>query len=486
MLRIETFKAASTFFDRNKAALAPYINAALCLWFLVIATLLVQQVALHEMWRDELQAWVIARDSSSIGELFHSLSFEGFPPLWHILLKIVQVFSHNPASMQVTHVAIAILNLFLIWRYVPAPAPIKFILMISYPLSVQYALFSRCYSLIVTFILCALIAADKKRSTIYWLMLGLAGQTTILGICVASGLALHRLMEMPKETLKQWRGVSIFAGLTLFALLVAMPNPDRPHVQYYGQPTVMEFMVKTCSLLAPDYILSLPLFLGFATIAVLIIMALAINLRAIAAFAAMVISFLIIHKFGYPLAPYHLMLIPLGLAFIAIQSSAFRKWWATAACFVLLSTMAVRGAIGIWTIPAIPYSQGHNVAQWIEREGLKDAFWIALPDYTGATIVGFLDRPFYYPQCNCVAMAPHWSQKNKLVMSFDDGLAISENAMRERNISEAWFLVGATPWALPKTIKPPNGIIVTLVSTFTGAQVKDEQYIIYKLNLTDG
>jgi hypothetical protein len=36
----------------------------------------------HEMWRDELQAWLIARDSDSIAQLFfQNLRYEGHPGL---------------------------------------------------------------------------------------------------------------------------------------------------------------------------------------------------------------------------------------------------------------------------------------------------------------------------------------------------------------------------------------------------------------------
>ena len=39
----------------------------------------------HENWRDEAQAWLLARDLS-IPELFEQMSYEGHPCLWHLLL----------------------------------------------------------------------------------------------------------------------------------------------------------------------------------------------------------------------------------------------------------------------------------------------------------------------------------------------------------------------------------------------------------------
>ena len=33
----------------------------------------------HAMWRDELNVWLIVRDSQSLFELFHNIHYEGHP-----------------------------------------------------------------------------------------------------------------------------------------------------------------------------------------------------------------------------------------------------------------------------------------------------------------------------------------------------------------------------------------------------------------------
>ena len=35
----------------------------------------------HEMWCDEIQAWLLARDSANVFELFRNLKYEGHPSL---------------------------------------------------------------------------------------------------------------------------------------------------------------------------------------------------------------------------------------------------------------------------------------------------------------------------------------------------------------------------------------------------------------------
>ena len=41
----------------------------------------------HELWRDETQAWAVARDSGSLFQLLATgIRYEGHPPLWYCLL----------------------------------------------------------------------------------------------------------------------------------------------------------------------------------------------------------------------------------------------------------------------------------------------------------------------------------------------------------------------------------------------------------------
>src|ERR1700677_3760207 len=57
----------------------------------------------HEMWRDELQAWLLARDSHSVFELLKNMRYDGHPPLWHFFLFLITRFTHNPVYMQALH-----------------------------------------------------------------------------------------------------------------------------------------------------------------------------------------------------------------------------------------------------------------------------------------------------------------------------------------------------------------------------------------------
>lgn len=42
-------------------------------------------IIFHEKWRDEAQAWLIARDLDFWG-IIKQMTYEGHPPLWHFIL----------------------------------------------------------------------------------------------------------------------------------------------------------------------------------------------------------------------------------------------------------------------------------------------------------------------------------------------------------------------------------------------------------------
>ena len=73
----------------------------------------------HEMWRDEIQAWLLARDSLSPLELLHNIRYEGHPGLWHLILWPIAQCTGNPIGMQVAHVLIAGASALILLRRAP-------------------------------------------------------------------------------------------------------------------------------------------------------------------------------------------------------------------------------------------------------------------------------------------------------------------------------------------------------------------------------
>jgi len=62
----------------------------------------------HAMWRDELQIFMLAVDSSSPWSLLLKLKYEAHPGLWHLLVWVITRVTSDPMWMQVMHIGLTI------------------------------------------------------------------------------------------------------------------------------------------------------------------------------------------------------------------------------------------------------------------------------------------------------------------------------------------------------------------------------------------
>ncbi len=115
----------------------------------------------HEMWRDEIQAWLLARDSATPWALLHNMRYEGHPGLWHLLLWVPARFTANPAAMQAVHAALATGAVFVLMRFAPFHLVTRLLLAGGYFFAYEWAVISRNYAISV--LLFFLFAALHRR-----------------------------------------------------------------------------------------------------------------------------------------------------------------------------------------------------------------------------------------------------------------------------------------------------------------------------------
>ena len=132
--------------------------------FVAVLTLAFMSVAFfgilnHEMWRDELQAWLIARDSSSISNLFYNVRYERHPALWHLCLYFLNLFTRSPIAMQLFQLVIASATVFLVAKFSPFTKFQKALFAFGYFPFYEYGIISRNYALgvLLVFSCCVLL-----------------------------------------------------------------------------------------------------------------------------------------------------------------------------------------------------------------------------------------------------------------------------------------------------------------------------------------
>ena len=140
----------------------------------------------HEMWRDEIQAWLLARDSASVFELFASLKYEGHPGLWHLFLMPLTRLTASPVVMQAFHLLIAGGTVYLFVRYAPFNRLQKFLFSFGYFPLYEYAVIARNYALgfLLLTLLCVLFKERSQRPMGIGCVLLLLAHTSVYGLIV--------------------------------------------------------------------------------------------------------------------------------------------------------------------------------------------------------------------------------------------------------------------------------------------------------------
>lgn len=218
---------------------APAREAARALWApaLVAWAVPVAYVAWkHEPWFDELQAWLLARDSGFWELQLHRLRYEGTPGLWHALLWVAARLGLPPQSMQWLGFAAALGGVALWLRRAPVPLAVRVLAPFGYYLAYQYAVVARSYCLlpVLAFAAARLWRRGTRGAWPLAGVLALLSLSSTLGVMMAGGLWAALVLEaLRRPEARRARVVRTLAGpsaaLLGLAVLLALqlaPPPD--------------------------------------------------------------------------------------------------------------------------------------------------------------------------------------------------------------------------------------------------------------------
>ena len=176
----------------------------------------------HEMWRDELQTWLIARDSTSLFALMENMSTEEHPALWYIIVYFIEALTGNPFFMQLFTLLIGTAIVFLIFKYAPFNTLQKVLFSFSYFILFEYTIISRGYGIGILLILiyCILYAQRHKYYVQLSVVLFLLANTTIYGTIISANLGLLLIMDYvfrrTKNNVNYIFTIKTFVGLLIF------------------------------------------------------------------------------------------------------------------------------------------------------------------------------------------------------------------------------------------------------------------------------
>jgi hypothetical protein len=191
----------------------------------------------HEIWLDEAQHFLIARDSSSFLDVYYNMRYDGHPRLWNFLLfPIIHFITVNPAGMQVFHLFITTTIIYFFLRYAPFGIIFKILTIFGYYFLFEYNLISRNYALGILFLFnCCFLFRNTEKNLIPICMLIILMCNTHLFYMIASiGIFLALIIDFGlRKRLFTTRffiaGLLFLAGVAC-TLIQIQPPPDNAYV----------------------------------------------------------------------------------------------------------------------------------------------------------------------------------------------------------------------------------------------------------------
>jgi hypothetical protein len=194
-------------------------------------------IAHHELWRDEWQAWMIARDSASIPQLLAELRHEGHPPTWYLILFLLSRFTRSPVAMQLAHLAMATGSIYLLARFAPLPWLHKVLMAFGYFLAYEYTIIARHYALgvLALFAFCALFPTRHRHPVAVFLVLLVLASSSVFGLILSMAAGAMLLVEAvagSRERAVTWLrrppvlmgAAAWLAGLAILTLAIRPPQ----------------------------------------------------------------------------------------------------------------------------------------------------------------------------------------------------------------------------------------------------------------------
>jgi len=187
-----------------------------------VTTLVWMKFYHHELWKDEWQAWFVAKDKNFF-EVLSFLNYEGHPALWYLYLKpftwltdIVPFTEEHILSF--AHLIPAVLVFYIFWKKFEIPVIYKLLLFFSYFLMFEYGVVNRGYILVILCLFSAVYFLQKdNRGALAWSLLLLC-QTEVFGVFMALALAVYLYLTDKKHFAKPLQYTAI--GLLIFVISV--------------------------------------------------------------------------------------------------------------------------------------------------------------------------------------------------------------------------------------------------------------------------
>ncbi len=426
----------------------------------------------HEMWRDELEPWLVGSSSHSLSGFFHNMKMGSNPYIWYLILHFLSRITLNPVIVQVAHGSFAIAAIYLFLRFSPFSLLQKFLFCFGYYVLYEYGIISRGYALTI-FFLFLFCAAYKK----YWnrtiplalVIFFLANATGGFGAILSISLLVFLVSNYYLNRISAGRGKQDikYTGWTaliiLFSVWIAIksiaPPPDSVYAtKWFTEFNFNRFAAVFCRLWSG--FMPIPALSGIHFMNTNIIMPgrdagfenfflvtisfafLAVNTLIFSRKLPVLLFYLCgtcgILLFSYLSGPifainasryngflYIIFLVSFWLLLYLPEKEQVLVFFLTPLAkklkvdtyqneiltfFLMVNVVAC--AIAYWKDFKYPFSNITKTGKYIVSNNLQRYAAAGFVDYTVSPISAYTRKPFYYPDRDTTSTFPVWTRKN--------------------------------------------------------------------------
>jgi len=416
-------------------------------WFIIIIFSVLGLIGIlnHSMWRDELNPWLIVRDSESLGNLIANIHYEGHPVLWYFSLALLRKIADTPVIMQIFHWAITVASVAVFCLYSPFNYRQKLLFAFGFFPFYEYLLISRNYafSLLFIFIFCTVFPSRKTTYFYLAILLGLLANSSAHALLVSFSLSLTLLVEFcidsehRKQYFSQSQKYDLFLSIAiiifsfLFAIYIITPPADSYLHGGLNNGWLIQLdirhLLRSIGRIFGSLLLIIPshkrwLDLIICALIALIIVALTLIKLCVKPFPlffyiignCIIFAFAYLRFLGAPRHYAHFYLIFIAALWLEsyyqdstflinklpIRHNSFKlaHKWHHIAFMLILYVQFIGGVYSFSRDLIIPYSASHQATNYIQKSQLENEFIVASRDANMAALSGYLNRKFYYPE----------------------------------------------------------------------------------------
>ena len=409
---------------------------------LLFSILLALVTRAHEIYLDEAQAWLIARHSHNLAELFHNLHYEGHPAVWYLLIYPVAHLSNEISWIRAINYALSVVTAGLILFDRRNPMTVKVLLVFSVFVFFYMGVIARSYMLAGMLLIASArcLLADRPRHWTAMLLLGVAINTHFLAIPLATGIFVWLYWIAPTPTTREdankirqrrfWISILMLGIALVLCYLTVRPAADLDLPQYHKPKVSLlgyllmnigsmwrNFVILPTALYSPET----KQLLAAQDHPSLIAVTLSVLLWIIAIFGLptrrgkyffitvsllwTAATWLTVHIAG----PFHVSMLFVGYIIALMMKPADGQHSQGSAPKASRNMLYIGLGMQvlicfIWCIQeaCYPYSGGEPTAIWLKGRGFDRRPLVIQPDLAGPAILASAGiESAYYPACHC-------------------------------------------------------------------------------------